>query len=132
MSPKFKHTLSHVEEKLVKYKKTNKEISRKVSAKRVEITKLKNLLTTSTSDIINARTECRKWKSKILNIKNMHMDQTLSPDFEFEALKKSYNITNMLDECIVEMERFLAIPTPASYIPKRSKKRPKKAKRKSI
>lgn len=125
--------LSHkdVERKLDKYKALNKHLSKKLTSKRTEIRKLKNLLTTSTSDIMNVQTECRKWKCNVLKIRNMLMDQTLSTTTEVQTLKSNADkMKNILDESIVEMDQFLAIRMPTSYEHVKKRQKKPKARRK--
>lgn len=116
-----------IQNKLDKYKKINKEISKKLTEKRIQNTKWINLFTSRTSDLINIQNECRKWQCKIMKIRNMHMDQTLSTTIEVETLKSNADkIKSALDECIAEMDQYLATPAPPPF--KHTNKRPKKAK----
>lgn len=113
-----------VENKLAEYKTINKQISKKLNENKMEMAKLKKSLQTSRSVVSDLRKQCRRWKRNILKARNVNMDHAT---MEVETLKSNADKTiTILNECIDDVEQFLAVPASASDACTKKRKKPRK------
>lgn len=89
-----------IDEKLHQYKLINKQMSKVLAAKKLEIANCKAALRKSSADIINLQMECHKWKKMFMDLRQMYIDhiQVVTRELQINALKINSISEEELDE----------------------------------